>query len=83
MLIVIFFIYIHCKYEAKKIYILQGKHCEFHTSNQVLPSFKHMSQEKKWELMVICYFTVYAFKAWSMVFFVFVCLFVCWEKVSD
>lgn len=38
--------------------MLQGKHCEIHNSNQVtiLPSFKHMSQEKKWEMMGVLFF---------------------------
>lgn len=38
--------------------MLQGKHCEFHNSNQVtiLPSFKHMSQEKKWEMMGVLFY---------------------------
>lgn len=38
--------------------MLQGKHCEIHNSNKVtiLPSFKHMSQEKKWEMMDVLFF---------------------------
>lgn len=46
------------KQKKKKVYVLQGKHCEIHNSNQVtiLPSFKHMSQEKKWEMMGVLFF---------------------------
>jgi len=46
------------KQKKKKVYMLQGKHCEFHNSNQVtiLPSFKHTSQEKKLEMMGVLFY---------------------------
>lgn len=57
--------------------MLQGKHCEFHNSNQVtiLPSFKHTSQEKKWEMMGVLFFRLCILGLWGF--------FVCFVEGSE